>query len=232
MLGDLDDIIDAAVGAHGGKPCLVEVGRALHEHTTTTAFVWSTGRITAAVGMDWSQLERRLGVLGDAVRLDFAELHALDVACRDWAKRRDEWAAYLSYAAAPPPYGGSAYCYLPPGSQSRPARIGMELMGKLRGERFCGRDEIVPMSEAVELADGVLIAAEIWRRGERHGPADGSLTGLRYRLVDGVTVDAERQEAKVVRGRKCVYLEPGEELFVAAVLGLVGRDGGQTRRPR
>jgi hypothetical protein len=231
MLGDLDDIIDAAV-TRGSKPCLVEVGRALHQHETTTAYAWSSGRITATVGTDWVRLKRRLGVIGDAVRLDVAELRALDVACGDWTYRRDGWAAYYTYPAAPPPYGGSVYCYLPPGRASEPLRVGREMMGRLSGERFRGSEEIVPLQEPVELTEGVRIQTEIWRRGERHGPADGSLVGVRYRLSDVVTFDAERRSAKIARGGEYVYLEPGEENFVAAVLGVVGHDGGQTGRPR
>jgi hypothetical protein len=230
MLGDLDDVINAA-GARGGKPCLVEVGRALHEHGTTTAYVWSTGRITAALGPAWAQLGRRLGVVGDAVRLEFAELRALAVACGDWANRRDAWAAYYYSSAGYPAPHGHAWYYRPGGTGSRPVRLGEVVMGRRRGEDLCGHDEIVPQ-EPVELTDGARVEAEIWRRGERQGPADGSLTGLRYRLGEVVTLDAERQDAKVVRGRKCVNLEPGEEAFVAAVLRVAGQDGGQTERPR
>jgi hypothetical protein len=228
---DLDDIINAA-GARGGKPCLVEIGRALHEHSTTTAYVWSTGRITAAAGPGWAQLKRRLGVIGDTVRLDVAELHALDGACGDWTHRRDGWAAFYAYSAAPPPYGGSVYCYQPAGRASEPVRLGTEMMGRLRGERFCGRDEIVPLREHVDLTDGVWIEAEIWRRGERHGPAEGSLVGVRYGLGDVVTLDAERRSAKIAQGGEYVYLEPGEEKFVAAIVGVVAHASGQTGRRR
>jgi hypothetical protein len=218
---DLDDIINAAC-VRDSEPCLVEVGRALRKHATETVFAWSSGRITATVGPGWAQLKRRLGFVGDAVRLDLAELRALDVACGYWTQRRDEWASFHCYPGAPPPYGGLSYGYQPAGRASEPVRLGTEMMGKLRGERFCGSEEIVPLSDPVKLTDGVCLEAEIWRRGERHGPADGSLVGVRYRLGDTVTLDAARRSARIVRAGEHVWLEPGEESFVAAVLGVVG----------
>ena len=100
---DLDDLL-AAAGARRDQPCLIEVGRALRANATTTGYFWSTGRIAATVAAEWVGIKRRLGVMGEGdMRIDLAELRSLDVACRDWALRRDEWASFHSYAGAPPP---------------------------------------------------------------------------------------------------------------------------------
>jgi hypothetical protein len=42
-------------------------------------------------------------------------------------------------------------------------RIGEVIMGRRRGEDLCGHDEVVPLAEPVELANGVLIGAPLAR---------------------------------------------------------------------
>ncbi len=229
---DHDDLL-AAAGARGDEPCLIEVGRALRADGETTGYFWSTGRIAATVGADWARLKRRLGVMGDGdMRINLAELRALDVACGDWACRRDEWARFFSYSGAPAPYQGFVhiYSYQPAGKGSAPVKIGRETRGRLQGEKLCGRDMVVPMEQAIELANDVRIEAEIWRRGERHGPPEGSLVGMRYHLgVDALILHAHRQVAKLARREHNVHLEAGEEAFVAAVLRVVERDSRPDR---
>jgi hypothetical protein len=230
---DLDDILNAA-GARRDEPCLIEVGRALQADGATVGYFWSSGRIAATVGAGWVRLKRRLGLMGEGdMRLDLAELHALDVACRDWARRRDEWAQFFSHSGAPAPYQGfvHVYKYQPAGKGSAAVEIGVETRGKLRGEKLCGRDAVVPMPVAIELDNDVRVEAEIWRLGERQGPSEGSLVGCRYRLgARALMVDADRWRAKLSRQGDKVSLEAGEEAFVAAVLAVVERDGGQTGR--
>ena len=232
---DLDDILNAA-GARRDEPCLIEVGRALQAEGATVGYFWSSGRIAATVGPGWVRLKRRLGVMGEGdMRLDHAELRALDVACRDWARRRDEWASFFSHSGAPAPYQGfvHVYKYQPAGKASVPVEIGVETRGKLRGEKFCGRDAVMPMREAIDLGNGAIVDAEILRLGERQGPPEGSLIGRRYRVGAGaLLLDVRRQRARLTRRGDTVGLEAGEEGFVAAVLAVVERDDGQTGTQR
>lgn len=220
---DFEDIL-AAAGARRDEPCLVEVGRALQADGATTGYFWSSGRIAATVGQDWVRMKRRLGVMGVDIVVDLAGLRALNVACVDWARRRNDWARFFSYPGAPPPYSGivTVYAYQPPGGKANDfVRIGTKTRGVLSGENLVGNDALVPLDHVIELANDVHIDAESWRLGERHGPAEGSLVGCRYRIGDGaLTLDADRQYMKLTRRFDNVCLEAGEEAFVAAVLAV------------
>ena len=153
------------------------------------------------------------------LRLDRDELRALLVACEDWAKRRNDWAAFYSSGSGHPPgFGCSTTWYQPPGKNAKRVRLGERTFGRPRGEELLGRDELVPLVPEGKLAVSVLVEADIWRRGEKHGPAEGSLVGARYRLGGEAVFIAERGGAEVQCRGRTVHLEPGEEEFVAALL--------------
>jgi hypothetical protein len=221
---DFEDLLELSSGGHG-KPCLVQLGRALHKDGATTGYAWSSGRIGATVSKGWVRIRRRLGVMGrgnegdNDLRLDRDELRALLVACEDWAKRRNDWAAFYSSGSGHPPgFGCSTTWYQPPGKNAKRVRLGERTFGRPRGEELLGRDELVPLVPEGKLAVSVLVEADIWRRGEKHGPAEGSLVGARYRLGGEAVFIAERGGAEVQCRGRTVHLEPGEEEFVAALL--------------
>jgi hypothetical protein len=221
---DFEDLLELASGGRG-KECLVQLGRALHKDGATIGYAWSSGRVGATAGSGWVRIRRRFGVIGlrnkgdNDLRLDLSELRALGVACDDWARRRDDWAAFYSSGSGHPPgYGCSTTWYQPPGKNAKRVRIGERTFGRPRGEQLLGRDEIVPIVPAVKLPESVLVEADIWRRGEKHGPPQGSLVGARYRLCGGAAFMADREGAEVQCRGRTVHLEPGEEAFVAALL--------------
>lgn len=242
MSWDLDDILRAA-GAGFGDPCLVEVARALRGPASTIGYLWSTGRIRATVGADFVRIERRLGEMGDGpVTLGLCELAALDAACSDWAKRRDGWAAfYYSGGGHPPGFGGGSEFYQPPGEGSQRVRLATQSMGRRTGEGLLGSEEAVPIPSPVHLSPDVRIEDELWRPGERHGPREGSLVGMVYRLSgtklafearrDGGDLQVGGTPAASAPGGPrrrdgsavgtCVHLEPGEEAFVTALRKLL-----------
>jgi hypothetical protein len=233
MSWDLDDIIDAADG-DDDEPRLVQVGAALRRGRPATAgCFWSTGRVFATVGAGWVRIRRRWGNVGEhphsnELRLAVPELRAVDVACRDWARRRDAWAAfYYSSAGYPAGYGRACY-YQAPGKRGERITIGTHVGALQGGEGLGGRDAFVRLKARVKFRGGIAAVAEIWRRGERFGPKDGSRIGLRYLLRPGLYLDAKREEARVWRrGGGEVFLEPGEEAFVAALLSVVRRHPGR-----
>ena len=229
MTWDLDETLDAA-SADRGEPCLVEVARAHHgAGAATRCYFWSTGRICATVGSGRIRIRRRYGTIGSSrrsntLRLDRGELGLLRAACRDWLRRRERWAAfYYSCAGFPAGFGRACY-YQAPGKRGQLVTVGRFTPGGTRGEDLRGKDEVVRLPTPRWIAEGVRHVGEIWRRGERYGPAAGSLVGLRYRLGDRLTVDARREGARVWRrGGSDVHLEPDEEPFVAALLDVTRR---------
>jgi hypothetical protein len=224
----LEEIIEVTC-ASSSAPTLVEIGRALRDgRPESVGYVWSTGRITAAVDDDGVRLHRRLGARSRRREPRFtpAELRALARASADWAGVRTEWAAfYESRAGYPAGYGAATY-FLAPGEGDRVV-VGREVRGRVReGERLRGYDEIVPLAEKRSIDAEVSVIANIWRRGERFGDPAGSLVGCCYSF-GRVQVHAYRRHACLVDsfdGAE-VYLEPSEEAFVAALVAAVDRDG-------
>jgi hypothetical protein len=230
MSWDLDDLLDAA-GARRRAPRLIALARTVERgRASTTVYFWSTGRIQATVRRRAVRLKRRFGAVGhdghmDALIVDADELRPLAAAGRDWARHRDAWAAfYFSTAGYPAGMGGASY-HQPPGVEAERVRIGSVCLGRERGKDLEGRDEYVLLEAPRAVAPSVVVVAEIWRRGEPHGPKGGSLTGLRYRIGDTLLFDAARTDARVARvdGDGVVVLEPGEEHFVAAVRDVTRR---------
>ena len=219
MSWDLFDVVEAA-GATRDEPMLIEVATArARGRAPRRGFVWSTGRVIATVGDGRVRIARRLGVMSDGLALDLDELHALALATADWAAQRERWAAFYFSCSGYPAGCGGAYWYEPPGAAPR-QKLGTHTIGGRTGEQLVGRDELVAIAPSTTSRAPAI--AEIWRRGERHGPSAGSLVGLRYRLAPGLQLDAKRDEAVVARGKDDrVYLEPGEERFVAELLDVL-----------
>jgi hypothetical protein len=221
MSFDLDAILRLAAPDRA-NPCLVEVARAVHpgDHRV---LCWSTGRILAVFSLSGVTIKRRLGVTrlaggdGDLV-LDRGELRALADIAVDWAAQRDRWYAfYFSTGGFPPGYGG-AWRYQAAGEEASSIVL-REGLGAQPGTGFVGSDEDAPLSRPRSLPSGAEVVAERWRRGERFGPPEGALTGLRY--VHGeLGVVAERSELEVRARGGSVVLEPGEERFVAALFAV------------
>jgi hypothetical protein len=237
MSFDLNAILDAA-GARRGAPSLIALAHGVQGgRASTTGYFWSTGRVYATVGAHTARIKRHLGTIGHAGRMDdlvvkASELRPLAAACRDWARYRDEWAAfYFSTSGYPAGMGGASY-YRPPGADAERVFIGSVCLGRERGKALEGRDEHVLLEAPRAIAPSVVVVGEIWRIGEQHGPKRGSLVGLRYRVGEGLFLDAERTGARLWRqqGDGEVELEPGEEAFVRALLDVVG--GGRARSRR
>jgi hypothetical protein len=223
MSFDFDDLLKFVTGG-GREACLVELGRAAHKDGTTTGYAWSTGRIGATVGSGWVRIRRRRGKIGmgkgdNDLKLEPPELCALHVACRDWAARRDAWAAFYFSASGYPGGFGGAFWYQPPGKNAKRKKLGEHVGGRAQGEQLSGEDDIVPLAREVKVSESVRIDAEIWRRGEKHGPAKGSLVGVRYRIGNERAVFMAQRKGGEVRCQRCtVHLESGEEDFIAALL--------------
>ena len=220
MSFDLDDVLDAA---SSGAPCLVEVAR--DSTGARTAYFWSSGRIQATCGPKGVRIKRRFGNMGTGdhpreVRLDAEEVRLLAIACRDWARRRERWAAFYFTCAGYPGGMGGAYYYLAPGRKGQVVQLGTSTIFGERGRGLRGRDEWVAVRPPVSIDERVVVTAEIWRRGEKHGPKEGSRVGLRYQLGPRLRLEARRNEARLLRGKSEVVLEPGEEKFVSALVGL------------
>ena len=225
MEWDLDDILDVAGGSRR-SPQLIEVGCALIKgRRATVGYFWSNGRIGATAGAGWVQIDRRWGVQGRPLRIDLATLAVLDQACRAWVRQRDRWAAfYGSGAGYPPGWGGYASYYLPPGKDSARVTVGrVGCLGHNRvGEDLVGKDQVVVLDRP-RRTGRVPIVAELWRRGEKHGPPEGSRIGARFQIADGVYLDAKRNDARLhVSYGGDVTLECGDEAFVRE-LALVTR---------
>lgn len=227
---DLEDVLLAAQPDRERR-ALVEVGRSVSAGTTATAYFWSSGRISATVTAGGARFRRRRGTQGvhgaNELALDLDEWRALARTCDRWVERRGDWAAfYDSSSGYPPGYGGACY-YQPPGDAPR-VRIGVSGPYHREGGTLVGHEDLVHVSPR-DLGDGASVIAELWRRGERHGPDTGSQVGLRVALGARSFLDVRRPDARVwcVDGAG-VYLEPGEEAFVAAVVALL--DGSTPRR--
>jgi len=181
------------------------------------------------------RLKRRLGIVGsgrgaNGLDLDADELRPLAIAAADWQRRRTAWAAfYFSCGGYPAGCGGASW-YQPPGPSSRRVKIGESVMGNRTGADLVGRDQVVAIHPRA-LGARVRVIAELWRRGEVQGPAEGALVGLRYEFGSGARLDAKREGAKVWRaGGAHVYLEPSEDTFVVALLETV-RTSRRGKRP-
>ena len=231
MSWDLEDILEVA-GGRRDRPQLIQVGHALVQGRATTGYFWSDGRIGATVGPGWVRIDRRRGVVGDGIRIDTRTLRVLVNVCSDWAHVRDGWAAfYYSSAGFPPGYGGYKCYYQAPGKSGTLTVVGRRapMSGKREGKELVGKDEVVPIAHRP--VGYPAIVAEIWRCGEQHGPAAGSLVGLRYKIDRDTYVDAHRNEARVWRKRRgVVWLEPGNESFVAALLDVVAKTQRKKQR--
>lgn len=217
---DLADILEAAAPRQG-PPQLVEVSRALTRgRVATTGYFWSSGRISATVGTHGVHVRRRSGVTSPGLELEAATIQRLALACREWSRRREEWAAfYDSGSGYPPGYGGGACYYQAPGRGGDRITVGRRgcLGHGQEGADLVGTEEVVAV--APQRRQRAVVVGELWRRGERQGPEAGSLVGLRYELGAGVYFDARRRGARVWHERGGnVDFEPGEEAFVAALL--------------
>lgn len=219
---NLDDIISATCASQS-SPCLVELARAVgaQGEADSVGYAWSTGRITASVTERRVHLRRRFGPVSPsgAFVIDRSDLGALARACRVWSERRDHWSAFYASAAGYPIGFGSAWYYRAPGRDSARVVVGREVAGnRQEGERWQGREEVVPLDAPEHVAEGVERVADVWRRGERFGDSTGALVGECYR-VGRMHVDARRPHARIVDTLTGVevYLEPGEEHFIAAL---------------
>lgn len=193
---------------------------------STAIWYWTTHRIRALVRDGTAHVARHRGQVGDGLGLclDLEELRRVASACDVWERTRDEWAAFFSSAAGLPGGYGTAFYYRPPGAGAQLVSIGRQLMGHRRGGELVGRDERVKLSPSAIVAPNVRAVAEIWRRGEAHGPAEGSLVGRRYTLGHGLAIDAQREELRIRRGRRELVLEKDEGPFIRALVDVLSRD--------
>jgi len=218
----LEEII-AVVHARSSAPALIELGRTHRGgQIDRTVYAWSNGRITAAVGSDGVELQRRCGaVTRSPFILEARALRTLAIVCDDWAARRSSWAAfYVSAAGYPPGFGAAAY-YQPCGDDAVPEAIGRELFGRAReGEWLIGRDEIRELHQRAHVGPGIEVTAEIWRRGERRGNRSGEVVGCVYE-VGALRAHAYRRHLRVACGDDAIVLESGEEAFISELAAVV-----------
>ena len=220
-----EDALDAVVGANSG-PCLVTLGTACREDgSRTTGFSDSNGRLRATANGTKVRLVRSLGVLssGANLTLSHAEFATFADACRVWEQQRNDWAEFAHVPAGCPGFAMSyRFEYRPPGANSKSVDIGRRGgMGPPRGDTFVGKpEETVALDVPVEVADGVHVVAEIWQRGERYGPVEGSLVGVRYQFGPDLFLQARRCSARAYRtDRSDVFLERRDEVFVRLLVG-------------
>lgn len=217
---DLDDEDEDRIARVAGRrPRLV---LAAHRASGTRAlWIWSTLRIGATVSGGVAQIERRYGQLGavNRVRLDLVQIRAVLCASRAWSRARERFAAFYS-VGYPGGYGGEDH-YLPPHAED-PIRMGRVIAGAREGDRIVGHDEVVRLAGAIRVAPGVHAVAEIWRRGERFGPRDGSRVGERWDLGEGLRLEVGRR-AMLVRHRRGEVLVEDDELgFLRALARAFG----------
>ena len=194
------------------EPHFVEVGRAHVEgRPPPRLFVWSADDVDVALDEEHVRLHRRFGIVGSGgpMVLVRSELHALDVAMAHWAAHRDGWPAWYE-SHGPPPYGRASYWYRPPGDGKR------QHLRKLKG-----RNKVRMRRCACPLDAGVEVIGDVWRIGERHAPKKVQV-GLRYRVVDGLHLEANRRDARLWRdGGPVLYFYPGAEKLVSELCRLV-----------
>src|SRR5436309_2400128 len=90
---DVDDFDDDFDGDEDGEG-LIEIGRRIEGGREPTRLVrWTTGRLAAEVRPHGVRLRRRWGRTYpiDSLPLSWAELRALEAACRHWATHRGRW---------------------------------------------------------------------------------------------------------------------------------------------
>jgi hypothetical protein len=118
-----------------------------------------------------------------------------------------------------PPYVGHEYEYQPPGRHAPWVHVGRR--GPVRdadeGSTFAGHDEVVPLAEPRVTPSGLQVVAAIWHRGEAHGPPDGLVVGLHYRLGVDLLLEAWRDCARAVRGDSDLWVEARDALFLTAL---------------
>ena len=229
MTWDLYAVLSIAVAKEEG-PRLFEFGRTIAGgKPATTTYVWSTGRIGAARSAGRTRIKRRLGAVGPGITLGDDELRAVAGVTEHWARVRDEWAAfYYSSAGYPPGYGGGCY-YQAPGALAERVTIGVSVLGR-RGPGLEGSDEVRRPTRARHSPPGASLLGEIWRCGERFGPAAGSLVGERYGIGARLIVEARRQELRLSRAAEQeVVIERAEAAFIVSLLELI-EPGADTDR--
>ncbi|MFZ4580544.1 MAG: hypothetical protein ACOYOB_19340 [Myxococcota bacterium] len=227
---DFEDALDAVVGEESG-PCLVTLGTAHRENgTRSTGYSDSNGRLRATDKGTSVRLVRSLGVMssGAKLTLSHAELAALASAGRVWEQQRNDWAEFAHVPAGCPGFAMSyRFEYRPPGANSKSVDIGRRGgMGPPRGDTFVGKpEETVALDVPVEVADGVHVVAELWQRGERYGPVEGSRIGVQYQFGPDLFLQARRCSARAYRtDRSDVFLERGDEVFLRLLVGRLARD--------
>lgn len=219
---DLDFILGLGTGCGAG---LIEMGRVPGRRGTgRRIFLAPNGRIGAAVGGGRAALARHLGYVGDGrIELSRSELKALDAACRDWARRRDGWAAFWESCAGYPGGYGSAWCFQAPGPESPRVKVGSWCYGRKTGEPFRGKDVVVPRPRPLRGVGGIPIVATIRHVGERFGRSEGEEVGVVYRLSPAARLEARRHDAVLVRAGRRMGLEPGDdEDFIRGLLKAMG----------
>ncbi|MDQ3034371.1 MAG: hypothetical protein M3Y87_18330 [Myxococcota bacterium] len=220
----LEELLDRARGRDRSERLVQVIVRGVSDGTSL--WYWTSNRIRADVQEGTAHVTRRYGKVGDGrgLALGLEELRRIAVVCEVWERTRHEWAAFFASSAGMPGGYGRSYYYQPPGARAQLVQIGRSVMGRRHGGELVGRDDRVRLPKAERLAPNVRAVEEVWRRGEAHGPPDGSLVGRRYTLGGGLAIDAQREHLRIARARRELFLEKDEAPFVRALVDVLSRD--------
>lgn len=154
----------------------------------------------------------------DEIAVARGELEALARALEDWARRREELAAFVEERTRNP--AGARHYFQPAGPDEDRHRVGP----RSRRGPWRGHDEVRSI-EPIDIAPGARLVAERWRVGECVEPPD-VLVGLRYRIGSELRVDARREQAvvrRLGRGGGALVLDHRGHAFLTAIASSYGR---------
>ena len=198
---------------------LVEGGRSWRpDGAEIRNYTCGQNRITARVSAERVELERKLGVVCPGLDVALADLYPLVAFLGWWQEHRTGWAAfYWTGSGHPPGWGGASAFYQPPG-RALQVRVAVQVMGKVQGEDFTGRDYVCASIRPPERVAGVAdLVARVIRRGEKLGDPGGEEVGGIYRCGE-LGIEAERNGVTVRHGKRWIAIEPEEHLFLKRLL--------------
>ena len=221
MSWDFDFALSLAEGfEEERREALVEAGRVYESgRVRTRTFVWSSGRIGAAVREKSVYIKRKFGKISCG-EMDWETLRDLAGAYHFWADHHHEWAAFIFSCAGYPAGIGGAERFIAPGPNSNWEKVSESILSKKTGEAFHGREEFHPLPQPERLSERVAIEAFIWRVGERQTPPEGLLVGALLAFPAGLKCELRRIDLVLQTGKHRLTLEAHEGAFVRELLAV------------
>ena len=163
-------------------------------------------RFVVTLGDDWIGVNQREGYEGESpyyVILSYTDPERIQMVFNVWQQDRSTWAEFQSVRDGYPS-GLIRDHYIPPeGGGPFTERVvvrntkGPQKHG--RSNAFVGKDEFRQFETSRAHPSGLEVMGEHWRVGECHGPQNGSLIGLRFRIRPGLVVDTKRLQLEIIQ---------------------------------